>query len=132
MQFSKYFIFHIADPIIIVRKEGAAESHKDFRVRWSIVLSALQWLVENNIYYHDVTIDHSVLELLPVDGELTNLCTVRTSSNEVDAVYEGDIEDPYSANLERTFVPISMTHLTEQEAINQSVMASGNSTPVSW
>ena len=67
--------------VIIVRKEGAVDSHKDFRVRRSVVLMALQWLVQNNIYYHDVTIDHSVLALLPVDGELTtNLRTMRVSS----------------------------------------------------
>ncbi len=40
--------------VIIVRKEGAVDSHKDFRVRRSVVLMALQWLIENNMYYHDV------------------------------------------------------------------------------
>ena len=59
--------------VIIVRKEGATDSHKDFRVRRSVVLRALQWLVENNIYYRDITIDHSVLALLPTDGDLSNL-----------------------------------------------------------
>ena len=31
--------------VIVVRKEGAAESHHDFRVRRSVVLHALQWLL---------------------------------------------------------------------------------------
>ena len=35
--------------IIVVRKEGATDSHKDFRVRCSVVLAALQWLVGNNM-----------------------------------------------------------------------------------
>ena len=43
--------------VIIVREQGAAESHKDFRVRRSVVFTALQWLVLHNKYYHDVTID---------------------------------------------------------------------------
>ncbi len=63
--------------VIIVRKEGATGSHKDFRVRRSVVLRALQWLIEHNMYYSNVTIDHSVLSLLPIDGDLTNLPTYR-------------------------------------------------------
>ena len=37
--------------VVIVRKEGAANSHRDFRVRRAVVLRALQWLVANNKYY---------------------------------------------------------------------------------
>ena len=48
--------------VIIVRREGAAESHKDFRVRRSVVLAALQWLVENNKYYHNVTHFYPLME----------------------------------------------------------------------
>ena len=35
--------------VIVVRKQGANQSHRDFRVRRSVVLHALQWLVANNI-----------------------------------------------------------------------------------
>ena len=31
--------------IVIVRKEGANQSHRDFRVRRSVVYHALQWLI---------------------------------------------------------------------------------------
>ena len=34
--------------VIVVRKEGASDSHRDFRVRKSVVLVALQWLIINN------------------------------------------------------------------------------------
>lgn len=37
--------------VIVVRKEGAADSHHDYCVRRAIVLRALQWLVINNKYY---------------------------------------------------------------------------------
>lgn len=47
--------------IIVVRKQGATNSHKDFRVRRSVVLRALQWLVLNNKYYDDVTINHHTI-----------------------------------------------------------------------
>ena len=45
--------------VIIVRKEGAVDSHCDFRVRMSIVLRALQWLLANNKYYCTIHIMHS-------------------------------------------------------------------------
>ena len=35
--------------VIIVRKEGANNSHRDFRVRRAAVLHALQWLVEQQV-----------------------------------------------------------------------------------
>ncbi len=62
--------------VIIVRKEGATGSHKNFRVRRSVVLRTLQWLIEHNFYYSNVTIDHSVLALLRIDGDLTILPTM--------------------------------------------------------
>ena len=69
--------------VLIVRREGAAESHKDFKVRRSVILTALQWLVENNIYYRDVTIDETTLSQLPIDGDLTStLSTVSISSTD--------------------------------------------------
>ena len=37
--------------VIIVRKEGATDSHRDFRLRRAVVLHALQWLVANK-YSH--------------------------------------------------------------------------------
>ena len=45
--------------VIIVRKEGANQSHRDFRVRRGVVHRALQWLVTHNQYYRalGVTID---------------------------------------------------------------------------
>ena len=34
--------------VVVVRKEGGVQSHRDFRVRRSVVLHALQWSVANN------------------------------------------------------------------------------------
>ena len=59
--------------VIVVRKEGAAKSHRDFRVRRSVVLAALQWLVDNNKYYRNISIDHHAVAQLPEDGDLTGL-----------------------------------------------------------
>ena len=116
--------------VIIVRKEGATDSHKDFRVRRSVVLRALQWLVENNIYYRDITIDHSVLALLPTDGELSNLETMTVSSStEVDTTPVLNDEDPHDAHLRSTFLPMPTRGVTEQEVIQQSI---DQSRSVSW
>ncbi len=115
--------------IIVVRKEGATDTHKDFRVRRSVVLQALQWLVDNNVYYRDVTIDHSVLALLPVDGQLTQIKTVRVSSSEVDMPARED-EHPHSAHLPSTFIPMPQRGITEEEAIEQSVIQGNNH--VNW
>ena len=65
--------------VIVVRKEGANQSHLDFRVRKSIVLRALQWLLAN-IYYRNIRIDPDALALLPEDGDITGLCSVTLES----------------------------------------------------
>ena len=59
--------------IIVIRKEGAANSHHDFHFRRAIVLHALQWLHTNNKYYHSVNLNPDALALLPKDGNLTGL-----------------------------------------------------------
>ena len=107
--------------VIIVRKEGANQSHRDFRVRRSRVLSALQWLQTNNVYYHNININPDALILLPEDGDLSGLTSVTidpTASHEISPQEHGDTCDDH---LTRTFVPISMRALTEQETIRQSV-----------
>ena len=76
--------------VIIVRKEGAADSHRDFRVRRAVVLQALQWLVANNKYYRSVRINlsgiHSVT-LNSLDEDTASPSTL-----------DGD-EDPYNTHL---------------------------------
>lgn len=54
--------------VIFVRKENSDNSHRDFRVRKSVVQSALLWLKANNKYYHSIDIDLAALNQLPDDG----------------------------------------------------------------
>ena len=56
--------------VAVVQKEGTAGSHKDFRVRRSRVLHALQWLLENNRHFCEIFLDHAVLAQLLENGEL--------------------------------------------------------------
>ena len=68
--------------VLVVRKEGATQSHRDFCVRRSIVLRALQWLLANNIYYRNIRIDPDALALLPEDGDLTGLRSVTVETDD--------------------------------------------------
>ena len=64
--------------VIVVRKEGVARSHRDFRVRRYVVERALRYLVTNNKYYqaNDVRIDEDALAKLPADGSLSDTVPV--------------------------------------------------------
>ena len=108
--------------IIVVRKQGAADSHHDFRVRRSVVLAALQWLLANNKYYRSVQINSDALALLPEDGNLTGLRSVTLDSvaDDSEAPSVEDV-DPYDAHLSGSFVPNTTQRLTEEETVRQSV-----------
>ena len=103
-----------------MRKEGTSDSHRDFRVRKSVVLVALQWLIINNKYYHSVHINHDALALLPEDGNLTALRSLNSTAEEQAMPSVQDV-DPYNTHLPGSFVPSAARRLTEQETIRQSV-----------
>ena len=111
-------------------------SHRDFRVRRSVVHRALNWLVTHNQYYRSnhVHIDVNALEQLPHDGNLSQLTaiTVESAITEPPATNTpatgppvadtpATSEDPYSAHLPQSFVPFATRSMTEQEAVHQSV-----------
>ena len=63
-------------PVLTITRQGAANTHSNFRVRREKVLNALQWLKHNNKYYKDIEIDLDSAQHLPVDGipdDLVNL-----------------------------------------------------------
>ena len=70
--------------VIIVRKEGAADSHCDFCVRRAVVLHALQWLLANNKYYHSIRINPEAMAMLPEGGDLSGLWYATLNSSEED------------------------------------------------
>ena len=110
--------------VIIVGKEGAADSHRDFHVRRPVVLCALQWLLANNKYYRSIHINHEALAMLPEDGDLSGLHSVTLNSTEEDmelpSAHDED-EDTYSTHLSSSFVPSTAQRMTEQETIRRSV-----------
>ena len=68
------------DVVVVCR--GAAGPHKDFKVRRSRVLQALQWLMENNTYFRGISLDHAALAQLPENGELPGLSAVTLCNDE--------------------------------------------------
>ena len=106
----------------MVKKEGAANTHRDFRVRRSVVYHALQWLLANNRYYLNVRINIDVLALLPDDGNLNRLHSITLDSTIDDPeLLSVQNEDPYDAHLSASFIPSTNQRMTEQETVRQSV-----------
>ena len=111
--------------VIVVRKEGANQSHRDFRVRRSVVHRALEWLVTHNIYYraNQIHISQDALAVLPQDGNLSNVATVTTPCppQGEDEVTPAQGDESYDGHLTQSFVPTAIRSMTEQEAARQSM-----------
>ncbi len=109
--------------VMIVRREGSANSHKDFRVRRSVIINSLRWLVNNNIYYRNVTIDENLIALLPIDSDLTTIpCITVPATLEEEIPAHSPHEDSDTAHMSSTFVPLPATGITERQAIYNSLL----------
>ena len=107
--------------VLIVQKQGADGSHRDFRVRRHVVQSALEWLISHNLYYRNIALNRQILQDLPEDAILSELPTFTTSSqsaNEPDCT----TEDHTSDHLQGSFIPVNPCRMTEQQTVRQSVM----------
>ena len=115
----------------MVRKEGANQSHRDFRVRRAV---ALQWLVTHNQYYHSlgVTIDTTFLDQLPQDGNISQLVSVTDDTITNSTLTSGTAaaeDDLCEEDLPQSFVPVAAPSMTEQESVQQSVQQHQSSQP---
>ena len=118
--------------VIVVRKEGSNQSHHDFRVRRSVVLTALRWLVANNVYYHNKHIDTDVIAQLPEDGSLSGFHTVTINSSSEEQEPPQDEEDPYDADLSRSFIPAAPRRMTERETVRCIIHDNQRTQPTPW
>jgi len=57
-------------PIVKLECKNSNEKSRDFVVRRDKVLCALKWLISNNPFYKDVTIDIQRINTLPVNGNI--------------------------------------------------------------
>ena len=122
--------------VIIIRKEGANQTHRDFQVRRGVVHRALQWLVTHNQYYRalGITIDITSLEQLPQHRSISHLLSVTNDCSSPDnpaTMAEAPASDTPTTSavaavedddhLPQSFVPVPAPSMTEQEAVQQSV-----------
>lgn len=116
--------------VIIVRKNRAAQSHRDFRVRRSVVLTSL---LANNPYYHDVTINHHTLSQLPGDSDLTDFLPVHILPDDLPEIVPQQDDninhETDTVPLHSTFIPITIRDLNEQQRIEESIL---NPQHVNW
>ena len=89
--------------IIIVRKEDSVHTHRDFLVRQLKVLTAIQWLITNNIYFTNITVNSNNVSALPEDQVLSSLPTLSVS-NDTDISVDQNVssaapEDPHNSQL---------------------------------
>ena len=89
--------------IIIVRKEDSVHTHRDFLVRRLKVLTAIQWLITNNIYFTNITVNSNNVSALPEDQVLSSLPTLSVS-NDTDISVDQNVssaapEDPHNSQL---------------------------------
>ncbi|KAK3909852.1 DNA repair protein RecO [Frankliniella fusca] len=72
--------------------------HKDFKIRKQKVLDALLYLKEHNKYYHDIIIDDTSLESLPIDdffqGNRTDMQELERDSNQEDDIVSTAVPSP--------------------------------------
>ena len=85
---------------LLLRRSGENNTHSDLRVRRHTVLTALQWLHQNNPFYSDIVIDLVSIRQLPDDGIPSELLTV----DDVDDITDSEEEDANAHS--HSFLPL--------------------------
>ena len=117
--------------MVVIRRKGKSGGHRDLRVRRAVVLEALRWLIRNNRYYSNVTIDYDVVDELPEDGTLSDLQVIEDDDlarlePEDDANVDEQSQQEGSSDdedlpLQRTVLPRLGTGKCENDIIRDSV-----------
>ena len=131
----------VADlPVLVVRRHGADETHRDFTVRRHRVLDAILWLKTNNPFFKDIEIDRAVINSLPENGIPEELRYVIDESGPlVHVENEGPPQNPEADDVNeeelvlengRTpFIPMRQRQRKEREAIQDAV---NEGDPLDW
>lgn len=86
-----------ATQLLLVRKPGKNNTHKDFRVRRGHVVAALEWLMQHNPLYAQIRIRQDIVAQLPEDGVPSDMPAVPEDVNNVEVEEMADIVDPERA-----------------------------------
>ena len=113
--------------ILIVRKEGLDNTHRDYRVRRDVVHNALIWLQQNNPYYNDIEISPNNLSELPTDGVPQAIPTQLLPNN--NAEQPPNVPDNSDEEMTTEITAIEDFHgeRTEEEQIHRVM-----NDPVAW
>ena len=124
----------VADlPVMVVRRHGADDTHKDFTVRRHRVLEALLWLKTNNPFFKDIEIDRQVIQSLPENGVPDELrYVIDDNEPSVHVENEGPPQEPtVSANASveelilgndsTSFIPMRQRQRKDGAAIQDAV-----------
>ena len=124
----------VADlPVMVVRRHGADDTHKDFTVRRHRVLEALLWLKTNNPFFKDIEIDRQVIQSLPENGVPDELrYVIDDNEPSVHVENEGPPQEPtMSANASveelilgndsTSFIPMRQRQRKDGAAIQDAV-----------
>ena len=120
--------------------KGKDNTFKDVIVRKKNVELALAWLIKHNPQYHDVNVNVSVLDTLPVNGVPSDLQIIETT-NDPEGNFEelnNDSDDPTYDNDKvfnyktetSTFLPHSHNDQLESDAIHSKLETKTNWPPV--
>lgn len=114
--------------ILIVRKKGSDDSHRDFKVRKGVVLNALLWLKQHNKYYRKIDIDYSSLNEIPEDGNLSDLTGINSScNNDDDGSLQADVDE--QDHEAESFVPMAAQKFTEHDTVKISIQERQKKSP---
>ena len=121
-------------PFLTITRQGAANTHSNFRVRREKVLNALLWLQYNSKFYKDIEIDLDSVQDLPVDGIPDALLNLELpEGNNVSMTDEGpsseNTDDNVYNNPSSSYIPYVQQMQTEEDAIRSTV--AGND-PLDW
>ena len=111
--------------ILIVRKQGVGNTHRDYKVRRHNVHAALSWLKNNNPYVSHINICQTRIDELPLDGAPEGLPTTIDTSTE--RLTEPSDECPQRDSEFTSVQPVG-TNLTEKEHISAAV----NNNTIPW
>ena len=124
----------VADmPVLIVRRHGAEDTHRDFTVRQHKVLEAVLWLKTNNPFFKDIEIDRDVIQSLPENGIPDELRYV-IDENELSVHVENEVppqdqvmsanasvEELFLGSGSTSFIPMRQRQRKEGAAIQDAV-----------
>ena len=124
----------VADlPVMIVRRHGADDTHRDFTVCRHRVLEALSWLKTNNPFFKDIEIDRNLIQSLPENGVPEELRYVMDDNEfSVHVQNEGPPQEPVesaNSNVEElvlgssstSFIPMQQRQRKDGDAIQDAV-----------